>query len=124
DLQDRRRAHGARRGSDAGFDGGVSAGGVARASALTEIAPRQPRMEPDRMEPDYLASWNSGEGTQPSLPSSSLTFHQILSFSPVGYSVVPGSRSRITLDLLLAFSYNLPGLAMVTDCWTLSVLAS
>jgi hypothetical protein len=32
----------------------------------------------------YLASWNSGDGTQPSLPSSSLTFHQILSFSPVG----------------------------------------
>jgi len=33
---------------------------------------------------DYFANWNSGEGTQPSLPSSSLTFHQILSFSPVG----------------------------------------
>jgi hypothetical protein len=32
----------------------------------------------------YFASPNSGEGTQPSLPSSSLTFHQILSFSPVG----------------------------------------
>jgi hypothetical protein len=32
----------------------------------------------------YLARLNNVEGTQPSLPSSSLTFHQILSFSPVG----------------------------------------
>ena len=32
----------------------------------------------------YFASWNRGEGTQPSLPSSSLTFHQICCFSPVG----------------------------------------
>src|SRR5882724_11872364 len=72
----------------------------------------------------YFASSSSGDGTQPSLPSSSLTFHQILSFSPVGYRVVPGSRSRTILDLLFGCSYSLPGLAMVTDCWTLSVLAS
>src|SRR6185295_15447310 len=71
----------------------------------------------------YFASWNSGDGTQPSLPSSSLTFHQIFSFSPVGYSVIPGSRSRTTVDLVSGFSYSLPGFAIVTDCDTLSAFA-
>jgi hypothetical protein len=65
---------------------------------------RRPTWAAPRSPSSYFARLNSGEGTQPSLPSSSLTFHQILSFSPVGYSVVPGSRSRTTLDLLLGCS--------------------
>lgn len=32
----------------------------------------------------YFARLNSVDGTQPSLPSSSVTFHQMPSFSPVG----------------------------------------
>jgi hypothetical protein len=32
----------------------------------------------------YFASWNSVDGTQPSLPSSSLTFQNMPSFSPLG----------------------------------------
>jgi len=34
--------------------------------------------------PAYFASWNSVEGTQPSFPSSSVTFHQMPSLSPLG----------------------------------------
>ena len=37
---------------------------------------------------------------------------------------MPGSRSRTTSDLRSGFSYIWPGLAMVTDCATLSALAS
>src|SRR5580765_5273537 len=72
----------------------------------------------------YLASWNSVDGTQPSLPSSSLTFHHMPCFSPDGYSIMPGSRSRTTAAFWSGFSYIRPGLAMVTDCETLSALAS
>src|SRR5262249_49243620 len=44
--------------------------------------------------PLYFAIAKSGDGTQPSFPVSSETFHQMPSFSPVGYSVIPASRSR------------------------------
>src|SRR5437763_1547812 len=45
--------------------------------------PARSRREP-RAGAAYFASWNRVEGTQPSLPSSSLTFHHRPSFSPLG----------------------------------------
>lgn len=36
------------------------------------------------------------ESTQPMLPSSSETFHQTPTLSPVGYSIMPGLRLRTT----------------------------
>src|SRR5712671_6963811 len=67
----------------------------------------------------YLASPNSVDGTHPSLPSSSDTFQKSSCFSPDGYNIIPGSRSRTTFDLMLGSAYILPGFAIVTDCDTL-----
>ena len=63
------------------------------------------------------------DGTHPSLPSSSETFHQIPCFSPVGYSSIPGSRSRTISAFWSGPLYMRPGFAIVTACATLSSLA-
>ncbi len=83
--QSRRTAH-PRAGADARPDPARRRGACGGASPPGVRAGRRPRSvrENDGAAAAYFASWNSVDGTQPSFPSSSVTFHQIPSLSPLG----------------------------------------
>src|SRR5204863_523916 len=76
----RARARAAAR-ADAARGGGARLAPRARRSGPRHGVSRAARARPGRA---YFASWNSVDGTQPSLPSSSLTFQNRPSFSPLG----------------------------------------
>src|SRR5690606_39098688 len=64
------------------------------------------------------------ELTQPRLPTSSSTSHIAPSLTPVGYSSMPGSRSRTAPPVPSADFSSRPGRARVTACAALAAEAS